>query len=147
MPSRCDFAQPEAEMDEMRRTARLLAVDDHADSAELIARIAMKLGYEARSASSPDSLRERLSDWHPDILTLDLCMPEEDGVGVFSLLNQLQFTGRIVIISGHDEWLRKSASRLASALGLQIAGNLAKPIDLKALRGLLTDMHAAIAAA
>ena len=73
-------------------------------------------------------------------------MPEEDGLGVFSLLEQMRYTGSIVIISGHDEWLRTSASRLASALGLQIAGNLAKPIDLKQLRGLLAEFRSTIAA-
>jgi DNA-binding NtrC family response regulator len=133
-------------MDQMRRKARLLAIDDHADSAELIARIATKIGYDARAVSGPDQLRENLSNWQPDILTLDLCMPEEDGLGVFSLLEHMRYTGSIVIISGHDEWLRTSASRLASALGLQIAGNLAKPIDLKQLRTLLADFQANIAA-
>ena len=133
-------------MDQLRRNARLLAIDDHADSAELIARIATKIGYEARSVSGPEELRANLTSWQPDILTLDLCMPEEDGLGVFSLLEQMHFTGSIVIISGHDEWLRTSASRLASALGLQIAGNLAKPIDLKQLRTLLTDFRSTIAA-
>jgi CheY-like chemotaxis protein len=132
-------------MDQSRK-ARLLAIDDHADSAELIARIAVKQGYEARAVSGPDQLRENLTHWQPDILTLDLCMPEEDGLGVFSLLEQMKFTGSIVIISGHDEWLRTSASRLASALGLQIAGNLAKPIDLKQLRELLSGFRSAMAA-
>lgn len=130
-------------MDQVRRCARLLAIDDHADSAELIARVAAKLGYDARSAASPDALRNVLATWPPDILTLDLCMPEEDGLGVFSLLEQQGFGGRIIIISGHDEWLRRSAGRLASAKGLNIAGNLSKPIDLKILRGLLAELEAA----
>jgi len=133
-------------MDQTGRKPRLLAIDDHADSAELIARVAIKLDYDAKAASGPDDVRENLKNWQPDILTLDLCMPEEDGLGVFSLLEQMRYTGSIVIISGHDEWLRTSASRLASALGLQIAGNLAKPIDLKQLRGLLAEFRSSIAA-
>ena len=124
----------------------MLAIDDHADSAELIARVAIKQDYDAKAASGPDEVRENLKNWQPDILTLDLCMPEEDGLGVFSLLEQMRYSGSIVIISGHDEWLRTSASRLASALGLQIAGNLAKPIDLKQLRGLLAEFRSTIAA-
>lgn len=128
-------------MDQQRRRARLLAIDDHADSAELIARVAAKLGYDSRTAASPVELRDKLASWQPDILTLDLCMPEEDGFGVFSLLQQQGFVGRIVIISGHDEWLRRSAGRLAAAKGLNIVGNLSKPIDLKALRGLLVGLE------
>jgi CheY-like chemotaxis protein len=126
-------------MDQLCRKPRLLAIDDHPDSAELIARIAEKLGFEAKATSSPDVLRNQLAAWPPDILTVDLCMPEEDGLGVFALLEHLGFTGRVIIISGHDEWLRKSASRLAVARGLQIVGNLSKPIDLKLLRSVLTE--------
>ena len=128
-------------MDQLRRRARLLAIDDHIDSAELIARVAAKLGYDSRTAASSTELRDTLGSWEPDILTLDLSMPEEDGLGVFSLLEQQGFGGRIVIISGHDEWLRRAAGRLALAKGLNIAGNLSKPIDLKTLRGLLADLE------
>lgn len=128
-------------MDQQRRRARLLAIDDHVDSAELIARVAAKLGYDSRAVAGPVELRDKLASWQPDILTLDLCMPEEDGLGVLSLLQQQGFVGRIVIISGHDEWLRRSAGRLAVAKGLNIVGNLSKPIDLKSLRGLLAGLE------
>jgi len=128
-------------MDQVRRKTRLLAIDDHGDSAELIARIATKQGYEAKAASSPEALRENWDAWRPDVLTVDLCMPDEDGLGVFSLLERLGFTGQIVIISGQDTWLRKSAGRLASARGLHVVEDLSKPIDLKVLRGLLDRLQ------
>ena len=128
-------------MDIVGRKRRLLAIDDHTDSAALIARITTKLGYESRTAASSNELREMLESWQPDILTLDLSMPEEDGLGVLAMLQQQGFGGRIVIISGHDEWLRRSVGRLAAAKGLNVVGNLSKPIDLKTLRGLLTDLN------
>lgn len=131
------------DMDQLRRRSRLLAIDDHADSAELIARVAAKLGYDSRTAASPNELRDALVSWQPDILTLDLSMPEEDGISAFSLLQEQGFSGRIVIISGHDEWLRRAAGRLALAKGLNIAGNLSKPINLKTLRGLLAELEPA----
>ena len=131
-------------MDQMRRKVRLLAIDDHADSAELIARVATGLGIDARTAAKPDAMRKNLASWQPDIVTLDLCMPEEDGFGVFSLLEKQGFAGRIVIVSGHDEWLRRSATRLGSARGLNIAGNLAKPVDLRKLRELLSGLQAGV---
>jgi len=58
-----------------------------------------------------------LEDWKPEVITLDLCMPEEDGIGVFATLHESGFQGELVIISGQDDWLRKTASRLASARG------------------------------
>ena len=129
-------------MDQFCGNPRLLAIDDHPDSAELIVRVAKKLGFEAKGASSPDVLRSQLAAWRPDIMTIDLCMPEEDGFEVFILLEQLGFTGRVIIVSGRDEWLRKSASVLASARGLQIVGHLPKPVDLKRLRLMLSEAQA-----
>jgi CheY-like chemotaxis protein len=120
--------------------SRLLAVDDNSDSAELIARVAAKCGYDARSMTDPSSLGRILAEWKPQVLTLDLCMPEEDGISVLSLLTQSGFSGHLLIISGQDEWFRKTASWLASARGLNVADDLCKPVDLKALRELLTQL-------
>ena len=120
--------------------SRLLAVDDNSDSAELIARVASKCGYDARSITDPSTLAQVLDEWKPQVLTLDLCMPEEDGISVLSLLTQSGFSGHLLIISGQDEWFRKTASRLASARGLNVANDLCKPVDLKVLRELLTQL-------
>ena len=120
--------------------SRLLAVDDNSDSAELIARVASKCGYDARSITDPSTLAQVLDEWKPQVLTLDLCMPEEDGISLLSLLTRSGFSGHLLIISGQDEWFRKTASRLASARGLNVANDLCKPVDLKALRELLTQL-------
>ena len=122
-------------------TTRLLAVDDNTDSAELVARLAAKCGYESRPLTDPRSLRAVLEDWKPEVITLDLCMPEEDGIGAFATLHESGFHGELVIISGQDDWLRKTASRLASARGLRVAADLSKPVDLSVLRTLLTKLR------
>ena len=130
-------------MTETASTPRLLAIDDNPDSAELIARVAGKCGYEARTITDTRELREIISAWHPDVLTLDLCMPEEDGVNVMSILKHSGFRGRLIIVSGQDGWLRKTASRLAEAHGLSVVDDLAKPVELASLRDLLGKLKAA----
>jgi CheY-like chemotaxis protein len=120
--------------------SRLLAVDDNADSAELVGRIGQKCGYEVRVASRPAEVRDLLVEWKPDIITLDLCMPDSDAIDLFPFLQQLPFVGAVLIISGHDEWLRKSAGKLASARGLHVAGDMQKPVDTAALRQVLEQL-------
>jgi len=119
---------------------RLLALDDNADSADLIARLGTKCGYESRSISDTRLLTELVETWKPDVISLDLCMPEEDGIVVLSTLQEVGFAGDLVIISGQDSWLRKSASRLAAARGLKVTGDFSKPLDLSAFRSLLTGL-------
>jgi two-component system chemotaxis response regulator CheY len=119
---------------------RLLAVDDNVDSAELVGRIASRCGYEVRVALTAESVRRELVDWQPDVLTLDLCMPDSDAIDLFPLLQEAKFAGRVVIISGHDDWLRKSASKLASARGIKIAGDMQKPLDVARFRQLLLTL-------
>ena len=122
---------------------RLLAVDDHSDSAELVARVAQKCGYEAKSLADTRGLPDLIKDWEPEILTLDLCMPQDDGIAILSVLKEVGFKGRLIIVSGQDDWLRKSATRLAEARGLHVVEDVSKPVDLKALRDLLTRLQSA----
>ena len=120
--------------------ARLLAVDDNLPLAELISRVAGRCGYEAHPLDNASLLPEMLRDWRPDVLTLDLSMPDEDGMAVLSLLEERQFTGSIVIISGQAEWLRKAACRLAAGRGLNVAKDMEKPVDITALRQVLVSI-------
>jgi CheY-like chemotaxis protein len=124
---------------------RLLAIDDNEDSAELIARVAGKCGYEARSMSDTETLHSVLETWRPQVLTLDLCMPE-DGIALLGSIKASGFSGALIIISGQDDWLRRAAAKLASARGISDVHDLSKPIDLKALRDLLAKLDTAAAA-
>jgi DNA-binding NtrC family response regulator len=128
-------------LQEMGTGDRLLAVDDSADAAELVARVASKCGYETRVTSDPKSVRALLTSWNPTIVTLDLCMPDADGIELLSVLAETGFSGRVVIISGQDGWLRKAASRIAETRGLNVADHLQKPFDVTALRRLLIRLR------
>lgn len=120
---------------------RLLAIDDNRDFADLVVRVARRCGYEARPLAHQAELSQTLRDWNPDVLTLDLCMPEADGISLFSVLQAGKFAGDVIIISGQDDWLRKVAGRLATVHGLRIADDLAKPVDLQRLQELLRALQ------
>lgn len=120
---------------------RLLAIDDNPDSADLVVRIANKCGYDAKALSKYSELPAQLKEAPIDVLTLDLCMPDQDGIRTMSVLQENGFKGAIVIISGQEGWLRKSASRLAEARGLKVAGDFAKPLDLAAMTKLLNQLQ------
>ena len=124
----------------IERRPRLLVVDDDSDAAGLVLRVATRCGYDAVSVIEMKTLEGVLRNMQPDVLTLDLCMPHKDGIEVLSYLQTIAFKGQIIIISGQDEWLRKQARDLALTRGLTVAAEMGKPLDINALRGLLTRL-------
>ncbi|MEQ9641019.1 MAG: response regulator [Alphaproteobacteria bacterium] len=120
---------------------RLLAVDDHPDSAELVARVAKRCGYEAHHASDSRRIRALLAETRPTLLSIDLCMPEMDGIELFEELKAAGYAGEVLLISGQSAQLRESAARLAVIKGITVVGNLQKPVDIAQLRILLKEQR------
>lgn len=127
-------------MSESLLKPRLLAVDDNPDHAELVVRVAAKCGYDARSTSDPLRVDQIVKQWTPNVITIDLCMPRQDGLETAAVLQAAGFKGPLVIISAQDRAVRVAASHLASARGLNVTGNVAKPVNLQALRELLSRL-------
>ena len=132
---------PNQSNETLQSRKRLLAIDDSSESAELIARIAAGCGYDTKPIMDPRTVPQVLEDWKPDVLTLDLCMPDKDGFSVLTTLRDVGFKGSLVIISARDDWLRKAACRLAEVNGIAFTSHLEKPINLRALRDLLNTLR------
>jgi EAL domain-containing protein (putative c-di-GMP-specific phosphodiesterase class I) len=75
----------------------------------------------------------------PDILTIDLAMPELDGVEIMRLLAERKCRSTIIISSGMGTRVLDAAQRSASEHGLRIAGVISKPISKENMRALIGD--------
>lgn len=58
---------------------RILVVDDHADSRDLIAFILRDVGAVVRKVQDPQEAYDIVTQWSPDIIVSDLRMFSEDG--------------------------------------------------------------------
>lgn len=125
---------------DIQNPPRLIAVDDHSDSAELITRVAKNCGYSARMLTDPRALGEALHENGAEVVTLDLSMPESDGIEILDRLRDVGFRGHLIIVSGHRECLRQYACEMAKTNGLNVAGHFEKPIRLQALGSLLKSL-------
>ena len=119
------------------KSPRLLILDDEAMTGETISRIAEFAGFEARHITSPAAFFEEAMHWHPDILALDLIMPEMDGVEVMAELARRGCRARLILTSGVGSRVMDAAARSASEHGLDIVGVIAKPFSASAFRELL----------
>jgi CheY-like chemotaxis protein len=124
---------------------RLLAIDDDEDCADLIVRVAVKCGYEGLPITNADSLADAVARWRPDVVTLDIGMPSVDGADALALLADVNFKGQVIIVSGKQDWQRKLVADLGLRLGLAIAANEQKPVDIARLTRLLLGISRKLA--
>ena len=84
-------------------TARILVVDDEADIRSLLDEILSEEGYEVLSAANAAEAREKRAAANPDLVLLDIWMPDADGI---SLLREWSTSEGmrpcpVVMMSGH----------------------------------------------
>jgi len=129
------------------RPLRLLAVDDDAASAELIVRVAERCGYEAFATSDSRGVLSLTNALHPDIMAVDINMPNIDASGLFQLLAEAGYKGRVLIVSGEDESVLRDTQARAEMLGLTVPYIQQKPLDFQKLRAMLmaSDVRSAAA--
>lgn len=78
----------------------------------------------------------------PELMFLDLNMPEMDGVELIRHLVARNFRGHLVLLSGEDERLIQSAERLVQAHQLSILASVQKPLTQEMLAEILSKCKA-----
>ncbi len=112
---------------------RILVVDDTASAAKITARLLTLLGYDVQVAHAGRSALEQCRSFRPEIVLLDVSLPDMDGFQVAMQVRQLEETKEalIVALTGHSEDTHRDR-----ALGAGFDEYLVKPADANSLRQL-----------
>ncbi len=132
--------------DSVERIPKLMAVDDDVASAELIVRIAERCDYEAFATSDPRGVIALAKALKPDLLAVDICMPNIDANSLFVLLKEAEYTGTIILVSGQDQQILNSTAAYGRSLGLDVPYVLQKPLPIAELRSFLSEYRPKLAA-
>src|SRR3954451_6550395 len=97
----------------------LLIIDDEPGMAKVVARIGESCGFEARSTDTADAFKAAYAEMTPDVVVLDLAMPEEDGIELLRFLSDAGCSAAVLIMSGSDPSILKAARSLGEARGLR----------------------------
>ena len=116
---------------------RLLAIDDDVSSAELIVRVAERCRYEAFATSDSRGVINLSNALSPDVISIDIRMPNLDANDLLILLAKSNYKGKIIIISGQDPEVLEETRQKATDLGLNAPFAMQKPIDIVQLRSAL----------
>ncbi|MEO8836471.1 MAG: sigma-54 dependent transcriptional regulator [Caldimonas sp.] len=109
-----------------------LLVDDDSDATETMAMLIANEGFTVATAGSLRDARRQMALQEPDIVLLDLMLPDGSGMELFNDARQLPNT-ELVLITGHA-----SLDTSIQALRLGAADYLVKPMSLKQLQGVLS---------
>jgi EAL domain-containing protein (putative c-di-GMP-specific phosphodiesterase class I)/ActR/RegA family two-component response regulator len=118
-------------------TRRLLVVDDEPVQCLIVTRAMAAAGFDPEAATSLEEAAHRISAATYDVIVLDLSLGGREGI---SLLRQIAASTSdpvVVLMSRLDDRVRAASTRYAVALGLRVAGALAKPVGASTLRALL----------
>ncbi len=116
----------------------LLIVDDQRVDRAIGTHAATQIGYTVSCAASIEETRALLETGNRfDFVVLDLALGAEDGLEVLPLIARFDPAAVVVLASSFDGRILAASQRLASGLGLRVAGVLRKPILPTALQRLL----------
>jgi PAS domain S-box-containing protein len=113
---------------------RILIVDDNADAAESLAMLLNIEGHAAEFVTQPRLALARAPLLRPDVVLLDIGMPEMDGFEVAHRLRQMPELARstIVAVTGYGQ---SGDRKLSAAAGFD--AHLVKPVEYAALARVL----------
>jgi EAL domain-containing protein (putative c-di-GMP-specific phosphodiesterase class I)/CheY-like chemotaxis protein len=122
----------------MPPTQHLLVIDDQRLDRAIATNAATRAGLRATGADSIGETKALFEQGQRfDFILLDLSLGSEDGLEVLPLIARFNRDAVVVLASGFDGRILASSQRVASNLGLRVAGVLRKPILPAALQRLL----------
>jgi diguanylate cyclase (GGDEF)-like protein len=123
-----------------KSAVKILVVDDEPFILKLHERALANLGFA--SVSTCESALHAVESINyaatpPDLILLDLNMPDMDGVEFLRYLVKRDYSGSLILLSGEDERVLQTAEKLVHAHKITMLGHMRKPVKQEGLRNLL----------
>lgn len=112
----------------------ILVVDDAPENIDVLVGL-LKQNYKVKAAINGDrAIKIAQSSNPPDLMLLDIVMPEQDGIEVYKILKSNPATAKIPVVFCSDKVTSEKSDR-----GIDLGGNayIKKPIDPECLYSIL----------
>lgn len=121
---------------------RILIVDDEPDTLTYFSSLLQDNGYETETAENGEAALNKVQEARPDLITLDITMPETSGVRCYRELREREDWRSIpiIMITGISEDFRTFISTRKQVPPPD--GYLSKPVDEEDLLKMIRDLTA-----
>lgn len=126
-----------------KSAGRLLVLDDDVELGELIGELGQHSGFDAVVTHDAETFNEELGRAAPDLIVLDLQMPNTDGVEILRDLAANGTSAGVLLVSGMDKRTIASAEHFGRQAGLNVVGTLQKPFTPETMMSKLSSAHQA----
>ena len=109
-------------------TGKVLIVDDELEVRQILQEFLAHRGYQVYAAESGPEALNALDTFKPDVVLLDVSMPEMDGVETLKRIVALQPTLPVIMVTANAD-----VGITSKLLGLGAADYIPKPFDLEYL--------------
>ncbi|MGH8215633.1 MAG: ATP-binding response regulator [Rhodanobacteraceae bacterium] len=120
---------------------RIMVVDDNHDSADMLARSLQIMGHEARALYSPLAVMDACAGFEPELMIIDIGMPELNGLALAEQLRAHSWRGRQPRLVALTGWGQDEDRKRSLAAGF--ADHLVKPANLATIERVCRETWAA----
>lgn len=118
-------------------TIRILIADDEVEFASTLATRLELRGYVTEIVNSGEATLEAISNQVPDLLLLDLKMPDLDGLEVLAKLRENNKELKVIILTGHGSFSSGNQGMVLGAFDY-----IMKPVEITLLLEKIADATA-----
>ena len=128
-------------MDERFSNLSVMVVEDNAFTTIVICKILNSLSISRiETVSNGRQALDKIDDFQPHVILLDLRMPVMGGVELLSRLADQKYPGNVILVSGVEQDTLSAVEQVARENNISILGSLHKPPQSDDLSKLLTNI-------
>jgi len=113
----------------MKHKGKIFLLDDEELIASMLTRSLKKEGYNVHMETQTDDIIKKIRAWDPDIVILDIGMPERDGIDILQEIIDTGIETQVVMLTADD-----SAETAVRAMKIGAADYLTKPFNTEEVK-------------
>ena len=119
----------------MKGKGRIFLVDDDELIVSMLSRMLKSSEYEIRTATGVENIVGKIKAWSPDIVLLDINLPERNGIDILKEIVELELPPQVIMLTADD-----TAETAVKAMKLGAVDYLTKPFNVDEVKIVLRNI-------